>query len=778
MSMLVWRVLFLLLAALPAAASAGSVVNLQQADSVRLAGRLDYLEDPSGRMTLAEVMAPEIGAKFAALPGPRDANFGYSASAYWLRFAVRAARDAPDHHWVLEIAYASLDRVEVYLTEGTSVLSRAQAGDLRPFRDRPVAHRNLVFPLTLAAERDYTVYVHVQSQGNLTLPMTLRTVPAQQRRDQVTYTRHALYFGALLALATYNLLLGLSLRERQYFEYVAFAACMIVGQASLYGFGNQFLWPDWPQFGNAVFPAAMSATGLFGALFTRSFLDSPHTIPRLDKGIVALAVLFLVGVLAPFLAPYRAAAIFVSLTGVSFAALATVAGVVSLRHDYHGARYFLLAWTLLLAGVLATGLRNVGVIPSNDLSLHAMQIGSALEMLLLSFALADRFHRLRREKELAQAEAIAAKQDLVESLTRSEHKLAERVAARTRDLEDREQQLQAVLDNAADGILTVSAEGTIETVNRAVERLFGYPAAALIGRPLPSLFPGQTLDALLKPRPAEAMHEGSALRRDGVHIPVELALGEIDLGDQRLYVLVLHDLTDRKRMEKLQAEFVAAVSHELRTPLTSLRGSLGLLAGGVAGELPGQSRNLLQIAHNNAERLSSLINDILDVEKLEYGSLPFNAVVQPLAPLVGKALEMNRGFADQAAVTLDFQPGDGADIRVNVDGDRLLQVLTNILSNAIKFSPHGGTVQVVVTEAGGRARVAVRDQGPGVPDGFRGRIFQKFAQARQEGPWQHTGTGLGLSLAKGMIERMGGSIGYHSVAGHGATFFIELPVVG
>jgi PAS domain S-box-containing protein len=774
-----WGV-FLWLLAMPACAWAAAPLPLAPGtESVPLAGKLEFLEDRSARLTLAEVVRPETAARFRALPGAEDVNFGYSASAYWLRFRLRVAPGATAN-WLLEVGYPSLDRVEVYLAEAGRELSAQQAGDLQPFSQRPFVHRNLVFPLALAPRHEYTVYVRAVSQGNLTLPMTLWTGRALHRHDQRRYSLHALYLGALLALAAYNLLLFFSLRERQYLEYVAFALCMGVAMASLYGLGNQFLWPEWPWFGNAVFPAAMSATGLFGALFTRSFLDSRRTIPRLDRIIVVLILCFFAGVPGSFMATYRLAAIFVSLTGAGFSGLAVVAGVVAFRHDYHGARYFLLAWTLLLVGVLVTGLRNLSVIPTNTLTAHAMQLGSALEMLLLSFALADRFHFLRRAKEQAQSEAIAAKQQLVESLTKSEQELSGRVAARTRELQEREYYLRAILDNAADGIVSVNADGYIETANAAAETLLGYPASAMIGQPLQALFPGPSLAELLykRERGAGIVYEEAGRRRDGTEVPVELAVGVVEFADRRLFVFILHDLTERKRVEKLQAEFVAAVSHELRTPLTSLRSSLALLDGGDAGALPADTGRLVHIAHNNVERLGRLINDILASRQLDYGAMQFDLRVQRLQPLVMKALTASRRFADQCGTTLTLQLPHDADVRVSVDGDRLIEALGNILSNALKFSPPAAEVEFAVSCTDDTVRVAVRDQGPGIPDDFRARIFQRFSRADDPDVQRHAGLGLGLSLAKGMIEKMGGRIDYDSVPGGGATFFIELPVVG
>ncbi len=234
------------------------------------------------------------------------------------------------------------------------------------------------------------------------------------------------------------------------------------------------------------------------------------------------------------------------------------------------------------------------------------------------------------------------------------------------------------------------------------------------------------------------------------------------------------DVTELKRIDRMKSEFVSTVSHELRTPLTSIRGSLGLISGGVAGELPAAVKTLVDIARNNCERLIRLINDILDIEKIESGKMRLDLQVVELQPLLAQVLAANEGFgaAQNVSLRLDFPEGG---LRVQVDSDRLAQVVTNLLSNAMKYSPPGGVVEVHVKRGGLGVRVEVRDHGPGVPEEFRNRIFQKFSQADSSDTRQKGGTGLGLNISRAIVERLGGSVGFDSQAGMGSTFFFELP---
>ncbi|WIX31637.1 ATP-binding protein [Salinicola sp. JS01] len=236
----------------------------------------------------------------------------------------------------------------------------------------------------------------------------------------------------------------------------------------------------------------------------------------------------------------------------------------------------------------------------------------------------------------------------------------------------------------------------------------------------------------------------------------------------------VHDVTERKRSERLKTEFISTVSHELRTPLTSISGSLGLIQGGALGTPPESMRAMLSVAHSNAQRLIMLINDLLDMEKLVAGKMTFQMQEQPLMPLIDQAIEANQAYADQFKV--HYVVTERLDeVEVNIDAMRLQQVLSNLLSNAAKFSPPDMQVEVRVEAIGERVRVSVIDHGPGIPEAFHERIFQKFSQADGSSTRKQGGTGLGLAITRELVERMRGSISFFSEEGQGACFFFELP---
>jgi len=238
--------------------------------------------------------------------------------------------------------------------------------------------------------------------------------------------------------------------------------------------------------------------------------------------------------------------------------------------------------------------------------------------------------------------------------------------------------------------------------------------------------------------------------------------------------LIAEDISEQKKADRAKSEFISIVSHELRTPLTSIAGSLGLISNNAAGELPPKASRLAGIAYRNTKQLTLLINDLLDIEKLVAGKMPFQMDECPVAEMVRECLESIESFAAERQVTL--KSGHLADVCVTADRGRLCQALNNLLSNAIKFSPEQSEVTVFCEKLGQTARISVCDQGPGIPDAFRNRIFQKFSQADSSDRRAKGGTGLGLAITREIMQAMGGDVGFDSEEGKGACFWLSLPV--
>ena len=342
---------------------------------------------------------------------------------------------------------------------------------------------------------------------------------------------------------------------------------------------------------------------------------------------------------------------------------------------------------------------------------------------------------------------------------------------------------QVIFDSAIDSIITLNPSGSIETVNAAGERMFGYSAAELTRRDISVLIDiapdgdGEFLKRLGTSQGALTtglIRQMEGTRHSGETFPVDVALGAMELPTGTHLVAVVRDISERHRIEQLKGEFVSTVSHELRTPLTSIAGSLGLLAGGAAGPLPDKAARLIQIAQSNSQRLVRLINDILDIEKIESGKLRLELAPLDLREIAARSIEGVQGYARELGVVITLTDSEAAPVRG--DADRLIQVVTNLLSNASKFSPAGGVVKVTVDRETRLARLSVVDQGSGIPENFRSRIFSKFAQADGSDTRAKGGTGLGLAIAREIAERHGGRLWFESAEGEGATFHLDLPL--
>ncbi|MBA1279063.1 MULTISPECIES: CHASE3 domain-containing protein [Pseudomonadaceae] len=357
---------------------------------------------------------------------------------------------------------------------------------------------------------------------------------------------------------------------------------------------------------------------------------------------------------------------------------------------------------------------------------------------------------------------------------------------RSRDtLEDQKTYMRRVADTNENLIFVRDETGRFVLCNRAFSALLDYSPEAIEQHRADEITGAQLLLPLLQGE-TELLSGGGELRITEVNItdvhgherwlqvvkrPMTMTNGACHI------VTVAVDISLRRRVEQMKGEFISTVSHELRTPLTAIRGALGMLVGGVAGEIGEGARPLLDIAHKNSERLVRLINDILDIEKLEAGHLSFHYSRCDVRALLEQTLLDLKPYGDDYGVGLALVvPDDTGPIEATVDPDRFAQVMANLLSNAIKHSPHGGVVSVDLHRDGSDLEIGIQDQGQGIPESFRSRIFERFAQADSSDTRQRGGTGLGLAITRSLVQQMHGQIGFDSQEGQGTRFWLRLPL--
>ena len=341
--------------------------------------------------------------------------------------------------------------------------------------------------------------------------------------------------------------------------------------------------------------------------------------------------------------------------------------------------------------------------------------------------------------------------------------------------------LRSVIDADENLIFVRNEDGCFTLCNRAFGDALGRAPADVEGRmpvDLPDIDRVAPLlegDAGLLDGSADQASEVRIIDASGTERWLQLLKQCISLPNgMRAVLAVAVDISARRQVERIKSEFVSTVSHELRTPLTAIRGALGMLISGMAGEFPASATPLLAIADKNSDRLVSLINDILDIEKLDARRLELRLQATALRPLLEQALEQNGPYAAQYGVSLALVPGEDATVRV--DPDRFAQVMANLLSNAIKHSPRDGRVVVEARRHADAVEIGVSDDGAGIPADFQAKIFQRFAQADASDSRRRGGTGLGLAITKALVEQHGGTVGFESSPGAGTRFHVRLPL--
>ncbi|MGM0557464.1 MAG: PAS domain S-box protein [Myxococcota bacterium] len=352
-----------------------------------------------------------------------------------------------------------------------------------------------------------------------------------------------------------------------------------------------------------------------------------------------------------------------------------------------------------------------------------------------------------------------------------------------REAESLKRRLGRILDESSNEILVIDAD-TLEFLqaNRGAKVNLGYTDEELRQMTPMDLSPTLTsrdrFEALVEPLRNGSKelisYEGKHVRADGSSYPVEVRLQLSRSEDPPVFLSIVQDITERRKVERLKEEFVSVVSHELRTPLTPISGVLSLLSSGRGGELSDRAQQMVDLALRNSKRLLFLIDDLLDLRKLSSDQMEFRLRALDVGAVVEDAVRVNETLGDEMNVDFEVSVLDEG-LRVRADKERLTQVLTNLMVNAAKFSPDSSTVEIRVEQRGDCARVSVVDQGPGISEKFRPRVFEKFAQADSSSTRAHGGTGLGLSICKSIIERLDGRIDFKTEVGEGSTFFFELP---
>ncbi|MFN3427735.1 MAG: 7TM diverse intracellular signaling domain-containing protein [Candidatus Thermochlorobacter sp.] len=664
---------------------AQSVIVLDSLHDEYPIGRYLWLyEDKSATLTIDSVISSNHASKFFASQ-EESPNFGYTSSVYWARFSV-VSQNPNMPYWYLEFAYPMFDRIELYVPDSadTTAFTVKRAGDALPFEEREIAYRHYVFSLPNCTDT-MTYFLRLQTQSSMSIPLKIWTPASFKDKTIAELFALGLYYGIFLVMVFYNAFLAVSLRDKSYAFYVLYVLGFGIFQLTWNGLAYQFLWPNAVWWNNLAPAFFIAFAGFWVANFSRSFLNLKKFLPAIDKLLIALTLFCVVAMGLSMLLPYIHAIRLVYAVPLTLLPIVIPAAVFCLRKGFRPAGYFLMAWTLFLLTSVFAVLRNLGFMPTNFFTIYGTQIGSALEVILLSLGLADRINSLRIEKEKSEAEA----------------KL-------------REMANQFVIESSI-------REAEIERLKN-----------------------------------------------------VELANALIQVEQQKNIA---------QKANAFKTELLGIAAHDLKNPLQSIMGFAELIREKAASD-----SNISQMAaaiSASSKRMSKLITDLLQTAALDSGQLTLQKEKIALSQLLASVVENNRTSAACKQQTLELICTQNCILEVDVE--RMHEVLDNLISNAIKYSPQGKHIIVRsevkhYVEKGDTAsfaavRIAIQDEGQGLSEEDMKKLFGRFQRLSARPTGNESSTGLGLSIVKQLVELHGGKVWAESEGrGKGTTFFVELPI--
>jgi len=391
--------------------------------------------------------------------------------------------------------------------------------------------------------------------------------------------------------------------------------------------------------------------------------------------------------------------------------------------------------------------------------------------------LTDNAERLAKQLPLS---APLEGSDEIASLDRVFHYMADELAKAAAKEREATERVRLIIASMPVGLLVTDQNGLIDFLNFTTEQMFGYSSSELVGQPISMLFPASKAgspEEFMKQISAKSTGKISELMAGGKgerEFPVEFTLNEIQMAEGPKLLAIILDITERHEIQKLRQAFVAMVSHDLRTPLASVLGFLNNLSMGAYGDIPEKASKKATVQEKNIERLISLINDLLDLEKIESGVIQLVLAPTSIHSVIQHSVDAVHTLAERNKVKINILDTE-SDLRITADSDRLVQVLTNLLSNAIKYSPADGAVTVSTMEDPRQIEVRITDCGPGISAQHQEIIFERFQQVESADGIKRSGTGLGLAICKTIVEQHGGSIGVNSKVGTGSEFWFRLP---
>jgi signal transduction histidine kinase len=658
-------------------------------ESYILGPYLDLLEDKSGEWTIYDVCYPDKSSSFQT--SSQDVpNYGFTDSVFWVRFTLNNPSDK-DLDRLLELDYPTMNLIELYEPNSRNSFDRRVTGDIFTIKTRELNYRSFVFNLKIPANTSTTYYIKFHSNA-INLPLILWHPKAFTEHVILWQLALGVYCGILIVIILYNFFLYVSIRESVYLYYILYVFGFLMTQLSLNGIATQLFWTESIWWANHSLLIFAFGCLFFAQQFARSFLITAQVIPRFDKILSVLMGVSAFGFVLSLIS-YNLAIQFLSISSFFIILIWIIASVICLKKGVHTARYFLIAWAVFIAGNILHLFKTFGVFPTNFFTLWMDDIGSAMEVILLSLGLASRINRMKqKEKEIS-------------------------IALQVQNLE-------------------------LEEKNLALK---DYE---------------KTLEQRIEERTNQINLKNLQLRK---------ALDGLQISSQR-YKLAKEEA---ETANASKSEFLANMSHELRTPMQGILGfsKLGIDKIGILDE--GRIKGFFDEINASGHRLMHLLNDLLDLSRLESRKEEYDYKPIRMTTLVITTLNELEALLSEKSLKVAFQEPKFPDIAL-LDKDKILQVLRNLISNAIKFTPESGDVKIEIIQLDDYLQTSVIDNGIGIPENELESIFDKFIQSSRS-KTAAGGTGLGLAICHNIITAHGGKIWAENPPQGGAIFRFILP---
>ena len=772
---------FLVLAvfALPALALAqsgcrdGQLVLADSTESIRdLNGCLAYLEDPGQSQTIEQVLALSLD-RFTGHEGG-VLNFGYTDSAYWTRFDLSTRQLDRPSDWILELALPLVDEVRLYLVRDGRLIRERKAGYYDNWDDRDLAVPNPTFRLKLDPNTTTTVFLRITNTNAFRLPITLWHPDSYIEKVSIDEAVRGVLLGSILAILAYNLFVAVSVRERSNIYYLLYLVCAAVFTANEQVHGVQLLDSRPALLSKEYLHFQIILTWFFGLLMARSLLETRQRSPDLDHVIM----LCLYSVVATFVLsifiPYSVAMEWILVGSILLSIILIVVSYLSWHYYNPAARAYFFAWTLALTGFGIYALTVMGYLPLNTFTTYTPQIGLTAQIILFSFALADRIKQV-------QGEALAWNKRALANLRR----------------------YQSLFDNAIEGVFQMSPDRRFVTANPAMAELLGYNSSRELLKQNPDVLDTCIADERLRRLVVEQLEargtvkgiEARYLTRHGeerwatisLHtvydaegLPVHLEGTCIDATESHQRLQIERE-REQERLEKelarnsaqAKSQFLANMSHEIRTPLAAIIGYGETLLDPDLNET--EKRGSAETVVRSGRHLLELVNDILDHSKIDANKLDVDVVAVNLPELLD---EIRAFFAPRArekgldfSIICDYPLPE----KIQTDPTRLRQIIINLCGNALKFTENGSISLIIRCDRQQETLYArVVDTGIGMKPEQIDRLFDPFAQGSTTISRQYGGTGLGLSISRRLAELLGGNIRVTSTYGEGSEFEVSI----